>query len=73
MSTVDKIQNAEQQVAELQATLDAMQTGLQKAESVAVAAEEARRRSEMLVKVSFGLIVTSIVLIVLPRRRPRSH
>ena len=72
MSTVDEIQDAEKQVADLQDTLGAMQHGLERAEEVAVAAEQARERSEMLVKVSLGLIVTSILLIVLSRRRRAS-
>ena len=70
MDTVAKIQDAEQQIADLQSTLEKMQNGLQRAEAVAVAAEDARRRSELLIKVSVGVLVLSILAIVFSRRRP---
>ena len=71
MADVEKIQSAEAKVAEMQDVLAAVQSGLQKAEAVAVAAEQAEERANHLLKVTLGLIGLSIVLIVVSRRRPR--
>jgi hypothetical protein len=42
MTSIDKIQSAEAKVADLQDALAALQTGLERAEQVAVAAQEAK-------------------------------
>ena len=70
MTNIDKIQSAEAKVADLQDALAALQTGLERAEQVAVAAHEVKTRSEHLIKVTFALIGLSILLIILSRRRP---
>ena len=70
MTSIDKIQSAEAKVADLQDALAALQTGLERAEQVAVAAQEVKTRSEHLIKVTLALIGLSILLIVLSRRRP---
>lgn len=71
MDSVDKIREAEANVAQLQDALAALQTGLERAEAVAVAAEEAKQRSDEVLKVTLGLIGISVVLIVLSLRRRR--
>jgi hypothetical protein len=55
---------------EMQEALAAVQSGLERAEQVAVAAEESRAKAEQLVKVTLGLIGLSILLLVISRRRP---
>ena len=72
MTNVEKIQSAEEKVAEMQDALASLQVGLERAEAVAVAAEEAKQKSAQLLKVALGLIGLSILLIVLSRRKPRS-
>ena len=72
MSELEKIQQAEQQVAELQAALTTVQNGLQEAEATAQAVEDLKARTEKVLRVTLGLIGLSIVLLVLSRRRPRS-
>lgn len=69
MSNIDKIQSAEAKVADLQDALSAVQAGLERAEQVAIAAEEAKNSSERLIKVALALVGLSILLIVLSRRR----
>ncbi len=73
MDTVGEIQDAGKQIAELQSALETMQQGLEMAESVAIAAEDARRRSKQIIKISVGLLIASILVIVLSRRPPASH
>lgn len=70
MTSIDKIQSAEAKVADLQDALSAVQSGLERAEQIAVAAELAKTRSEQLIKITLTLIGLSILLIVLSRRRP---
>lgn len=72
MSDVDKIRSAEEKVGELQDTLAAVQVGLERAERIAVAAEDAKRRADQLLKVTLGLVGLSILLIILSRRKPRA-
>ncbi len=72
MDAVQKIQDAEQQIADLQRTLGAMQSGLEKAEAVATAAEENREQAERLIKVAIGLLVATILTIGLSQRRRTS-
>lgn len=71
MSGVEKIQDAEERVAEMQQALATLQEGLQRAEAVATAAEEARQRSEQLLKVTAGLIALAILLLVSSARKRR--
>jgi hypothetical protein len=71
MTDVEKIQSAETKVAEMQDALAAVQSGLQKAEEIALAAEQIKERANQLLKVTLGLVGLSIVLIVVSRRRPR--
>lgn len=72
MSNVDKIRSAEEKVGELQDTLAAVQAGLERAENIAVAADDAKRRADQLLKVTLGLVALSILLIILSRRKPRA-
>jgi hypothetical protein len=71
MSNVEKIQEAEQQVARMQETLQSVQAGLERAERVATAAEEAKQRSEQTLKVVMGLVGLSVVILALSLRRSR--
>ena len=69
MSDVEKIQSAEAKVAEVQDALAAVQSGLQKIEQLAVAAEQTSAKADHLVKLTLGLIGLSILLIVVTRHR----
>lgn len=71
MSNIEKIQAAEVQVQQMQDALESVQAGLARAEQIAVAAEEAKRRSDQTLKAVLVLIGLSIVLLVLSRRRPK--
>lgn len=71
MSGVEKIQDAEARVAEMQEALATLQDGLQRAEAVALAAEEAKRRSERHLKVTVGLIAVVVLLLVASARKRR--
>jgi len=70
-SDVERIRSAEVKVAELQTAFDGLQSVLQTAERVAVAAEVAKAKADQLMKVTVGLVGVSIVLIGLSSRRPR--
>lgn len=70
MADVEKIQSAEAKVAEMQEALSAVQSGLQKAEQIAVAADQTKAKAEQLLKVTLGLIGLSVLLIFASRRRP---
>ena len=52
----------------MQEALVAVQTGLERAETVAVAAEEAKEKSAQLLKVVVWLMGLSVLLLVLSRR-----
>lgn len=71
MADVETIQSAEAKVAEMQDALAAVQSGLQKAEQIALAAEETKAKADQILKVTLGLIGLSILLLVISRRRPR--
>jgi hypothetical protein len=71
MADVETIQSTEAKVAEMQDALAAVQTGLQKAEQIAIAAEETKAKADQILKVTLGLIGLSILLLVISRRRPR--
>jgi len=51
--------------------LAAVQTGLERAGTVAIAAEEAKEKSEQLLKVVVGLIGLSVILLELSRRKSK--
>ncbi|WP_040493196.1 hypothetical protein [Ilumatobacter nonamiensis] len=67
INSVERIQAAEEQVAELQANLDTVQAGLARAESVATAAQEARVSYRTILIV--GTVVLAIGAVVVIRRR----
>jgi hypothetical protein len=71
MADVETIQSTEAKVAEMQDALAAVQSGLQKAEQIAIAAEETKAKADQILKVTLGLIGLSILLLVISRRRPR--
>ena len=71
MTNVEKIQIAEAKVAEMQDALTAMQSGLEKAEQLAIAAEETKAKADRILKAALGLIGLSVLLLVMSRRRPR--
>ena len=72
MDGVEKIRAAEANVAQMQDTLTALQAGLERAESVAVAAEEAKERSEQTLKLTFALIGLSVLVLLVSLRRRRA-
>jgi hypothetical protein len=72
MADIEKIQDAEEQVAELQVALDAVQSGLQRAEQIAIAADKAKADAERAVKVTVALVALSVMLIALSLRRRRA-
>ena len=69
MADVEKIQAAEAKVADVQDALAAVQSGLQRAEQVAVAANEAKERAEQSIKITLALVGLSLVLIAISLRR----
>lgn len=69
MADVEKIRSAEASVAEMQEALAGLQSGLQRAEEIAVAAEAAKARAEQALKVTLGLIGLSVLLLVLSRKK----
>ena len=72
MSGIEEIQSAEATIEKMQEALAAVHAGLERAETVAVAAEAAKEKSEQLFKVVLGLIGLSVVLIVLSRRKSKA-
>ena len=71
MENIEKIRAAEANVAQMQDALTTLQAGLERAEAVATAAEQAKQRSEQTLKVTLGLIGLSVVLLLLSLRRRR--
>ena len=69
MANVEKIQDAEAKVAAMQEALAGIQSGLERAEQVAIAAEEAKQRAEQSIKVTLALVGLSVLLIALSLRR----
>lgn len=72
MNAVEEIRGAEAHVADLQKTLDAVQSGLETAEVVATAVEEHRRWVAATVKVAVGLLALSVLAAWFSRRRKSS-
>lgn len=68
---IEKIRAAEANVAQMQDALTTLQAGLERAEAVATAADEAKQRSEQALKVTVVLIGLSVVLLLLSARRRR--
>ncbi|MGI9616317.1 MAG: hypothetical protein ACR2QO_25605 [Acidimicrobiales bacterium] len=62
------LRSAEEKGAEVQDALASLQGRLERAESVAVAMEDAKRRADRLFKLTVGLVGVSIVLLVLSRQ-----
>lgn len=73
MSGIEEIQAAEATLEKMQDALAAVQVGLERAEAVAVAAEEAKKRSEQLLKFALGFVGISILMTVTSRRKPKSR
>ena len=71
MNNVEKIQDAEAAVERLQVALDSVQSGLQRAEELAVAAEEAKARSEQALKAVAVVSVLSLLALAIALRRRR--
>lgn len=71
MTDVERILAAEEKIAGMQDALAMVQSGLQKAEVIAITADQTKARANQLLKVTVGLIGISILLIVVSRRRPR--
>lgn len=69
MSGVDKIEDAQARVGDLQDALTALQVGLERAEAVAKAAEEAKQRAEKAVIVTAALVAVTIIIVVVGRRQ----
>ena len=72
MTSIDKIQAAEEQVATLQDQLDQVQLTLHKAEEIAAAGEAAKERAQQLLTVSIAVLAVGTVLLVVGGRRKRA-
>ena len=72
MSDVEKIQAASAELAEMQEALATLQTGLEKAEDVALAAEKAKQRSEQLLVVALGTLGLAALLALISKARRKS-
>lgn len=64
MTGTDRIHDAQEQVAAMQARLDDVQSILDKAERVAAAGERAKERAQQLLGVSIALVVIGVLLLV---------
>jgi len=73
MTGMDKIHDAQDQVAALQSQLDNVQSMLDKAERVAAAGEAAKQRAQQLLGVSIALVVVGILLLVWGGRKKRAE
>ena len=71
MPDVGQIQSAEVKIAGVQDALSKVQTGLQMAEEVAVATEQAKSRLKLVFKVVLGLVAISILAVAVSRCRQR--
>lgn len=69
MTTVKRIQLAEDELAEIQRAIGTMQTGLQNIEAVAAAAETMWNRSARMMQITLGLVGASILVLFWSRRR----
>ncbi len=72
MTSVDKIQSAQEQVATLQSQLDDVQRVLDKAEQVAATRDAAKERAQQLMGISIALVVVGIVLLIWGGRKKRA-
>ena len=72
MSDVEKIQAASAELAEMQDALATLQTGLQKAEDVALAADKAKQRAEQLLVVALGILGFAALLALISRTRRKN-
>lgn len=64
MTGTERIHDAQEQVAALQARLDDVQSILDKAERVAAAGERAKERAQQLLGVSIALVVIGVLLLI---------
>ena len=71
ITNLEKIQSASADLAEMQEALANLQAGLAKAEQVALAAEEAKRRSEQLLRVAAGLLGLLLLINLISALRRR--
>ena len=72
MTTIDNIQDAQDQVATLQAQLDEVQIMLDKAEQIAAAGEAAKERAQQLLVLSAALVGVGLILLIWGGRKKRS-
>lgn len=72
MITIEKIQSAEEQVAGVQQALGVVQSGLERVETVAVAAKKAKRHCGRPIKVVLGLVGLSVLVLVVARLMRKS-
>lgn len=70
MSDLERIRSAEQTVGDLQDALAVLQAGLERAEAVAIAVEEAERMADRLIKLAAGLTALMVLLALLGRKKP---
>lgn len=70
MSDLERIRSAEQTVGDLQDALAVLQAGLERAEAVAIAVEEAERLADRLIKLAAGLTALMVLLALLGRKKP---
>jgi hypothetical protein len=73
MTSSDKIHEAQDQVAGLQAQLDDVQRMLDKAESIAAAGEAAKQRAQQLLVVSAVLVGVGVLLLIGGAKRTRER
>jgi hypothetical protein len=69
MSSAATIHSAEANIDNVQTALSAVKAGLETAEAVAEAVDEARRSSHVLVKLTLVVAIVAIVALVVRRRR----
>ncbi len=69
VTTVEKIQSTEHKIGEMQEALSAIQSGLERAEDVAVVAEDARRRSELILRSTVILGAIALIRLIYSRKK----
>ncbi|MFV1990200.1 MAG: hypothetical protein ACC652_05620 [Acidimicrobiales bacterium] len=72
MSSVDRIQSAEDKLAEVQQVIAVAQVGLEGAEAIAVVAENTRRRFRTVIGLAIVLVGLMVVARVARRRRSQA-
>ena len=69
MSSLDMVHSAQADVAKIQTTLSAVQSGLGTVETAVETAQEARRGMRRMVKIGLVLIIVAIVVAVVKSRQ----